>query len=150
MKKPKIIEGNLFTDDRGFLSFVNDFNFSDIKRFYMVENHQQGFIRAWHGHKKEEKYIFVVQGSAKICVVPLKDLEIMSKENRLRPHLTTQILTSKSPKIMYIPPGYANGFMTLEKETKIMFFSTSTLEESKDDDFRFKWNIIDCWNIEYR
>ena len=37
--------------------FVNDFNFENVKRFYQVENHRQGFIRAWHGHKKEGKYI---------------------------------------------------------------------------------------------
>ena len=64
MEEPKIISGGLAVDDRGVVSFINDFNFSNVKRFYQVENHRQGFIRAWHGHKKEGKYVYVCQGSA--------------------------------------------------------------------------------------
>jgi len=44
----KNFKGAVFSDDRGFLRFVNDFDFSDVKRFYQVENHKKGFIRAWH------------------------------------------------------------------------------------------------------
>ncbi len=61
----KLIPGNVFADDRGFLRFINDFNFENVKRFYQVENHRQGFIRAWHGHKKEAKYVYVSKGSAR-------------------------------------------------------------------------------------
>ena len=62
----KIFEGKVFVDDRGSLRFFNDFNFQEarIKRFYQVENHEQGFIRAWHGHKIEGKYAYVPRGSA--------------------------------------------------------------------------------------
>ena len=53
------------------------------------------------------------------------------------------VLTAKNPSILYIPSGYANGFKTLSTDTKIIFFSTSTLKDSVDDDYRFeayKWN----------
>ena len=53
----ELINGGIAVDDRGQLSFVNDFDFKDVKRFYMVENHEKGFIRAWHGHKKDVKYV---------------------------------------------------------------------------------------------
>ena len=49
------ITGNISTDDRGSLKFINDFNFDGIKRFYQVQNHCKNFIRAWHGHIKEAK-----------------------------------------------------------------------------------------------
>ena len=53
-KKPTIIEGNIFIDDRGELSFFNTFNdFNKIKRMYIVSNHKSHFIRAWHAHKKK-------------------------------------------------------------------------------------------------
>ena len=52
-------QGGLFSDDRGHLRFVNDFNFEGVKRFYQVENHSKNFIRAWHGHEKEGKYVYV-------------------------------------------------------------------------------------------
>lgn len=134
------LNGGVATDDRGCVKFVNDFNFSGVKRFYQVENHKAGFIRAWHGHKKEGKYIYVARGSAIIGAVKLssnKDPERF-------------VLSSNKPQILFIPEGYANGAMTLEKDTIIQYFSTSTLEESADDDYRFDAYKWDIWNIEYR
>ena len=46
-----IINGDNFVDERGVLSFVNDFDFDKIKRFYQISNHKKNYIRAWHGHK---------------------------------------------------------------------------------------------------
>jgi dTDP-4-dehydrorhamnose 3,5-epimerase len=135
----KILNGGISVDDRGSVKFVNDFNFEGVKRFYQVENHRRGFIRAWHGHKKEGKYVYVVNGSALVGVVN------METEN-----ISKFILSDKSPKVLWIPPGYYNGFKSLEENTKIIFFSTSTLEESLGDDIRQdhdKWNI---WEEDYR
>jgi dTDP-4-dehydrorhamnose 3,5-epimerase len=131
------IKGNLFCDDRGYLRFVNDFDFSGVKRFYQVENHDSGFVRAWHGHKNEGKYAYVVKGSALFGLVDLTTEEVVLK----------QVLTSQSPQILVIPPNHANGFMTLECGTIIIFFSTSTIDESRGDDIRFpadRWNI---WEV---
>jgi dTDP-4-dehydrorhamnose 3,5-epimerase len=135
----KIINGALSVDDRGSVTFVNDFDFSDVKRFYVVENHRAGFIRAWHGHKKEGKYVFVVKGTALVGAVD------MSSDTPCK-----YTLSDRSPKILYIPPGHANGFKTLEEDTRIIFYSTSTLQDSLGDDIRFpfdKWNI---WEEDFR
>jgi dTDP-4-dehydrorhamnose 3,5-epimerase-like enzyme len=137
--KTKILNGNISVDDRGSVSFVNDFKFENVKRFYLVENHYVGFIRAWHGHKNEGKYVFVTNGTALVGAVNMETDEIEKF-----------VLSSKKPSILWIPPGYANGFKTLEENTKILFMSTSTLEESLNDDIRFnfdKWNI---WEENYR
>ena len=72
----KKIDGNSFVDDRGTLRFVNDFDFSKVKRFYQVENHSRGFIRAWHGHKKQAKHVYLVKGSALVGVVDLATEEV--------------------------------------------------------------------------
>tara|TARA_Y100000310_G_scaffold239316_1_gene242890 strand:- start:174 stop:596 length:423 start_codon:yes stop_codon:yes gene_type:complete len=135
----KTYNGGLAVDDRGQLSFVNDFNFKDVKRFYMVENHEQGFIRAWHGHKKEGKYVFVTNGAVLIGAVNMETEDI----NRF-------VLSSNKPQVLYIPPGYANGFMNLKNNTKVIFFSTSTLEDSMNDDIRFEWDKWNIWDIERR
>ena len=135
----KTYNGGLAVDDRGQLSFVNDFDFKDVKRFYMVENHEQGFIRAWHGHKKEGKYVFVTNGAVLIGAVNMETEDI----NRF-------ILSSNKPQVLYIPPGYANGFMNLKNNTKVIFFSTSTLEDSMNDDIRFEWDKWNIWDIERR
>ena len=135
----KVLEGGVAVDDRGQLSFVNDFDFTDVKRFYMVENHQLGFIRAWHGHKKEGKYVFVPNGAILIGCVNLETEEI-----------DKFVLSSSKSQVLYIPPGYANGFMNLQNNTKVMFFSTSTLEDSLGDDIRFEWDKWNIWHIERR
>jgi len=135
----KEIKGALFTDDRGTLRFVNDFNFEGVKRFYQVENHEKGFIRAWHGHKKEGKYVYVPKGSISLGIVNMETEEI----NKF-------VLSDTSPKILWIPPGNYNGFKTLEEDTIVIFFSTVTMEEGKGDDFRESYNKWDIWDIEYR
>ena len=135
----KIINGGISVDDRGSVRFVNDFNFDKVKRFYHVENHRSGFIRAWHGHKKEGKYVYVVSGTLLFGIVNMETEEI----NKF-------ILSDKIPKILWIPPGYYNGFKTLEENTKIIFFSTSTLDESLNDDIRMEYNKWDIWNEEFR
>ena len=135
----KTYNGGLAVDDRGQLSFVNDFDFKDVKRFYMVENHEKGFIRAWHGHKNEGKYVYVVSGTALVGVVNLKSESIYR-----------YVFSADKPTILYVPPNHANGFMTLTDDAKLLFFSTSTLEDSLGDDIRFNWDKWDIWEIERR
>jgi hypothetical protein len=67
--EPKLIEGNIFFDKRGEVAFVNDFDFSDIKRFYTVTNSMDNKIRAWQGHKLDAKNFYCVLGSFKIHYV---------------------------------------------------------------------------------
>lgn len=140
----KLLKGGVSVDDRGCLSFINDFNFEGVKRFYVVENHRAGFIRAWHGHQREGKYVCVVSGSAIIGAVPLPTVagEILAPYKF--------VLSAKSPAVLWIPPMHANGFKSLEENTKIIFFSTSTLEESKNDDMRFPYNQWNIWEEDFR
>jgi dTDP-4-dehydrorhamnose 3,5-epimerase len=135
----KTLVGNISIDDRGSVRFVNDFDFSNVKRFYQVENHSINYIRAWHGHMNEGKYVYVSKGSALIGAVELSTHEIYKT-----------ILSDKAPKVLWIPPGYANGFMNLENDTSILFFSTATLEQSKNDDIRFAFDKWDIWKPDYR
>ena len=145
----KIIEGNIFIDDRGEVSFVNDFgsdHLAQIKRFYMVSNHKKDFIRAWHGHKEEGKYVLCLKGSAWIRYVKIDNWEQPAKNLEVK----QVFLSDKKPSILYIPGGYVNGFMSLTDDMKLMFFSTSSLQESLKDDFRFSYDYWDNWPIKPR
>jgi len=114
----------------------------------MVENFSQDVVRAFHGHLKEEKYVLVVSGSAIIAVVEMDDTAKPKKSNEVHRF----ILSSKKPSILHISAGYANGLRVLEENTKIIFFSTSSLEESKGDDYRFPYDYWgkEIWNVENR
>lgn len=143
MTEVRLIEGNLFTDDRGQLSCVNDFNFGGVKRFYMVSNHRAGFVRAWHAHRREAKYVTVVQGTAVVGAVKIDDWDNPSKDADVHRY----VLSCSKPSVLYIPKGYANGFMSLTADTKVMFFSLSGLEESRGDDVRYDARYWDIWDV---
>lgn len=155
----KLIAGGVAGDDRGFVRFINDFNpvEAGVKRFYQVENHRAGFVRAWHGHVKEGKYVYVPRGAALVGAVEMKlegtglaegcpgaeyvlDTDTVQKWT----------LSSATPKVLYIPSGYANGFKTLAEDTIMMFFSTSTLDDSKGDDIRFHYTDCNIWEEDFR
>jgi len=143
----QLFEGGIAYDDRGSVSFVNDFDFisSGIKRFYQVKNVANNVVRAFHGHEKETKYVFVPQGCVKIICSKMDNRQLTGLP-------TTYILHSAKPSILKIPAGYANGFKALEDNTTIIFFSSSSLEESKGDDFRFAWDFFgkEIWNTKNR
>ena len=59
--KPKIIKGGKFSDHRGSISYVNDFSFADIERFYIISNSIENPIRAWQGHKLDAKNFYCLK-----------------------------------------------------------------------------------------
>lgn len=140
---PQLIEGNLAIDDRGTVSFVNNFDFAGVKRFYTITSHKAGFVRAWHAHRHETKYVTVLRGAAIIGAVEIDDWESPSKNSKVYRY----VLSSHKPSVVYIPDGYANGFMSLTRDALLAFFSTATLEESRGDDVRYDPRYWDIWDV---
>lgn len=143
---PRIIQGDSATDDRGVLHFINDFDVSQTRRFYVVKNHSAGFIRAWHGHKYEGKFVVVLTGAAVVAAVRVDNWD--SPDPTAEVHRF--VLSGRKPAALFIPPGYANGAMTLTADTLIQYFSTSTLDESRGDDVRFHARYWNPWTVEER
>jgi dTDP-4-dehydrorhamnose 3,5-epimerase len=143
---PELFRGGISVDDRGEVGFVNEFSFEGVKRFYTVSNHAAGFVRAWHGHRHEEKYVLAVSGTALVCCVEVDDWEAPSRELEVRRF----VLDERQPSVLHVPAGHVNGFMTLTPGAKLIFFSTSTLEESLEDDVRFPARYWDPWSVEER
>lgn len=133
-----LIKGNIHTDTRGTIRFVNDFNFEGIKRFYTITHPDTSVIRAWQGHQKETKYFYVVKGSFVINWIKIDDWEQPSKELKVN----SQILSDQKSEILMIEPSHANGFKALEPNSTVIVYSDKTLQESKEDDFRFR---LDYW-----
>jgi dTDP-4-dehydrorhamnose 3,5-epimerase len=143
--QPRLIQGGLAVDDRGQVAFVNDFDLRGAKRFYLVSNHRKGFVRAWHGHKQEQKYVLVVKGAALVRLIGLEHWD-----DKSRPWTLSYVLSEKKPAVLHIPAGYFNGFMTLTDDAQLMFFSTATLEESGVDDIRLPADKWGPWEMEQR
>ena len=146
MEIPQLINGKLAIDDRGEVGFVNDFSFTGVKRFYTVTNHRSGFVRAWHAHKREAKYVAIMLGAMLVCCVAIDNWEQPSPDLPIHRF----VLSDKSPAVLYIPAGYANGFMSLTNKAKAVFFSTATLDESMNDDIRFDAHTWNPWFVKER
>lgn len=128
-----IIEGGKFEDGRGKLIFFNDFDMSGVKRFYVIEHPDEQVVRAWQGHQKEEKWFHVVDGGFKIVLVQPDDWQKPSAELKTEEF----VLDATQQQILYVPGGYANGFKALQPKSRIVVFSSFTVEESAKDNFRF-------------
>jgi dTDP-4-dehydrorhamnose 3,5-epimerase-like enzyme len=143
---PLLIEGGCAVDDRGAVRFVNGFDMRDVRRFYTVTNHRAGFVRAWHAHRREAKYVTVAQGAAVVGAVRVDDWEAPSRGLPV----SRMVLSAARPAVLYVPAGYANGFMTLSDDTLVIFYSTATLEESRSDDVRYDARHWDVWEVQER
>jgi dTDP-4-dehydrorhamnose 3,5-epimerase len=141
MDKPVLIEGGQFSDERGSLRFVNSLDFKDVKRFYIIEQ-PKNVVRAWQGHKIEIKYFYAISGSFLICGVKINDWENPSLDLKVHEYHVSE----EKSQILMIPGGYANGFKALEDNSKLLGFSNFSLEESKQDDYRFDKNMWKNWD----
>jgi dTDP-4-dehydrorhamnose 3,5-epimerase-like enzyme len=140
MSEPKLIQGNIHTDERGILKYMNDLDLTPIKRFYCIQNKSNHIIRAWQAHKMESKWFYVIQGSFKIGVVKIYDFENPSKQSS--PSYFE--LSAENHQILYVPGGFANGFKSLSTGAVLMVFSDKLLADSMTDDFRYD---VNTWEL---
>lgn len=140
-EKVNYIKGNQFSDHRGTLQFVNDFSFPDVKRFYQITHPDASVIRAWQGHKVEEKFFYVVKGRFVIAWVEVDDWEQPS------PDLPAEhvILEEGTPAVLHIPAGYANGIKALDPGSVLMVYSNLNLEASAADRWSFDQHLWFDW-----
>ncbi len=129
----------IFGDDRGYFSSIA-FE-QDSKRAYLIRNHSKGTVRAFHGHKKENKTFYVLQGAFKIIIIDLTTGNWKSFT-----------LTEKGNNMLKIPCMAYNGFVSLTDNSEMLVVSNSTMEESKDDDIRIPYDVLgkEVWEVEHR
>ena len=136
-----IIQGGTHQDERGRLIFFNEFDMSTVKRFYVIEHTAIETVRAWQGHKKEEKWFYVISGGFKVVLVQPDDWENPSQD--LKPE--EYVLKAEDNRVLYIPGGRANGFKALSPGSKMIVFSSFTVAESANDNYRFDKKMWCAW-----
>ena len=135
--KPTLISGNCHQDQRGQLFYNNDFDTSSIKRMYVIENYSVDFIRAWQGHKIEQRWFSAFQGRFKIQLIAIDNWE---EPNDSLPKLE-YILKSENLDILHVPAGYVSSIQALEEKSKLVVMSDYHLGEINDD-FRYQMNYF--------
>jgi len=141
-----LISGGVASDDRGRVYFANDFDLSNCRRLYVVENFSPGTVRAWHAHRYERKWVLPVGGAALACCVEIDDWERPSPDAEMHRF----VLDAANPAVLAVPPGYANGAMSLAPDTKLLYLSDTPLGGSLEDDVRFPARHWDPWQVTER
>ena len=129
---PQLIKGDRHEDGRGSLRYNNEFNSEVIKRFYIIENADPDFIRAWRGHQIEERWFAAINGSFKIQLIAIDNWELPCKKlGRL-----TFNLQSSTLDVLHIPSGYITSIQAVEKNSKLLVMANYSVGEIEDE-YRF-------------
>ena len=136
--EPTIIPGGCYSDARGTLMHNNAFDASQIKRVYILENADTAFIRAWQGHRIEQRWFSAIQGSFKIRLVAIDDCEMPSK----KAEMITHILNAEKLDILHIPKGYISSIQALCNESRLLVMADYGLNEIQDE-YRLAFDYFD-------
>lgn len=126
---PKIIHGSIFKDSRGELKYNNDFDASEIKRMYIIENSYTALKRGWKAHKIEQRWFIALTGTFSIQVVAIDDFEKPEAEKEFY----NFILESNEMHVLHCPAGHATLIQALEPESKILAMGDFLLGETQDE-----------------
>tara|TARA_B100000965_G_scaffold233008_1_gene195086 strand:+ start:354 stop:875 length:522 start_codon:yes stop_codon:yes gene_type:complete len=140
-----VFEGQTFKDQRGFLREC--FRKKIIKRnlvFSIVSKSKKNVLRGLHlqVHKPQEKFLTVLKGKILDVAVDLRrSSKTFGKHFKI-------ILSEKKSNHLLIPKGFAHGFLSLEKES-IVLYNCSTYRYKKgersiiwnDKDLKIRWGI---------
>lgn len=126
---PQIIQGDIHADSRGALYYNNYFNVSAVKRIYFIENRDSNFVRAWQGHKIEQRWFTAASGSFEIKLIKVDNWEAPSV------NLEQLVFTISSEKlnVLHIPAGYASSIRALTMDAKLLVMADYLLGEIKDE-----------------
>lgn len=131
------IHGGMAEDHRGSIRFVNDFDMTAVKRFYIIENKDIETIRGWRAHRIEQRWFYVLEGAFSLKTVRIDDWENPS------PTLPVKeiILRAEDQRVIHVPVGYGTAFQALEPGSRLLVFADYSIEHAKEDDY--------TWPAEY-
>ena len=149
LKDLLVIEPKVFEDDRGhfFESWNKEiFEKRGLKLDFVQDNQSlssKGVLRGLHFQNppyEQGKLVRVIQGSVIDVAVDIRKVSPTYGE-----HFSI-ILSGKNKTSMWIPPGFAHGFVTLEDDTIFAYKCTDVY--NKDSEGSILWNDKDL-NIDW-
>jgi len=129
MLLPQIIEGYAYDDNRGVLYYNNNFNASAIKRIYFIENRDTDLVRAWQGHKIEQRWFGAIKGNFEIKLIRVDNWEAPSLD--LKQYVFS--ISAEKLDLLHIPPGYISSIRSLTDDAKLLVMADHGLGEIKDE-----------------
>ncbi len=146
-----LIEHENFFDERGlFFEFFNEADFFqiDIKNKFVQDNvsvSKKGVIRGMHFQKDgyaQSKLIKVVKGKILDVVVDMrKNSKTFGKYFKVE-------LSSDKNIMLFIPRGFAHGFLSLENDTTILYKNDNFYSKENEDGILWNDTFVNIdWNL---
>jgi dTDP-4-dehydrorhamnose 3,5-epimerase len=148
---PLLIEPAVFGDHRGyFFESYNKEQFSKhgIPNEFVQDNQSlssKGVLRGLHFQNppfEQGKLIRVIKGAVMDVIVDIR------KQSPTFGKSLTMEITEKDHKMLWIPPGFAHGFVTLEDDTIFLYKCTNVYNKQseggilwKDPELLINWGI---------
>ena len=141
MSDIKVIQGEIFKDERGQISSLNEFHFEGVKRTYIIHHPDSSVVRGWHAHQHERKWFYCIKGKFSVALVKVDNWETPS------PLLEAEVfhLDESDSKIVCVPAGYANCLKAMEDGAIMQVFSDKTLQEALGDSWRYDKELWHKW-----
>lgn len=146
IKEVKVVQPNIFHDHRGY--FLETFNREAYKKAgincdFMQDNQsfskEKGTVRGMHFQIppfEQAKLVRVLHGSVLDIAF---DLRVSSPTYR---KWCSAVLTAEEQNQIFVPAGFAHGFITLEPDTVVNYKVDNPY--SKDHERGFIWNDPDA------
>ncbi|MDO8999733.1 MAG: dTDP-4-dehydrorhamnose 3,5-epimerase [Bacteroidota bacterium] len=152
LKGLMVLKPKVFEDDRGY--FFESYNKNlfiqaGLNLEFVQDNQslsQKGVLRGLHFQNPphaQGKLVRVITGSVLDVVVDIR------KDSKTYGEWYSLELTEKNKWMMYVPPGFAHGFLTLENNTIFSYKCTNFYNKAAED--CLLWNDKDLniiWNFE--
>ena len=129
---PRILNGGSHSDTRGTVRFNNSFDATAIKRIYLIENKETTFVRGWQGHRIEQRWFSVLQGSFKIELIAIDNWEHSSSDLKA----FSFIVNAETLDVLHVPQGYVSSIQGLEEGAKLLVMADYLLGAIQDE-YRF-------------
>ena len=133
MEMPRLIKGRKHHDHRGSLTHINNFDMSEVKRFYIIQHPTTDIKRGWRGHRLEKRWFYLEAGEFTIKLVKIDDW--VSPKQELPQHVIT--LNENDSAVLYVPVGYATCVQANQQHAKLLVFADSFAADAKRDDHLF-------------
>lgn len=127
------IQGGIAKDHRGQIRYVNEFDMSAVKRFYIIKNTDLDLVRGWRAHRIEQRWFYVLSGSFSIDIVKIDSW------NKASADLPVEriILDTNENRVLHLSNGYATAFQALEPDAELLVFADFGIEHAKNDDYTY-------------
>ena len=116
-----IFEGEIHKDKRGYLrELIVEKNVKKRFKFQIISKSKKNVLRGMHFqfNRPQGKYISVIKGKIFDVVIDLR------KNSTTFGKAFSKTLSEKNKKSLYIPAGFAHGFLTLSEENIICYSCT--------------------------